>query len=81
MEILLFTATAIVLYVVSDGIVKAIEKRNGKLLKNRSIIFFAIIAVLSTVTFNLIQNYGPQLGLLPTPPIQEAVSPAPQIGQ
>jgi len=75
LEILLFTATAMVLYVVSDGIVKAIEKRKGALLPNRSIIFFAIIVVLSTITFNLMQTYGPELGLLPSPPAQE---PAPQ---
>ena len=66
MEIILFTTVAIVLYVVSDNIVKAIEKRRGELLPNRSVIFFAIIAVLATISFNLLQTYGPQLGLLPS---------------
>jgi len=66
LEIILFTTVAIVLYVVSDNIVKAIEKRRGELLPNRSVIFFAIIAVLATISFNLLQTYGPQLGLLPS---------------
>jgi hypothetical protein len=65
LEILLFTLVAIILYLVSDGIVKAIEKQKGELLENRSIIFFIIIFVLAVVTFNLLQTYGPGLGLLP----------------
>ena len=65
MEILLFTFVGVTLYVVSDAIVKAIEKKKGKLLPNRSLIFFGIILVLSTITFNLLQTFGPQLGLLP----------------
>ena len=72
MEILLFTLVAIILYLVSDGIVKAIEKRKGELLKNRSLIFFAIIFVLAITTFYLLQTYGPGLGLLPQPVVTES---------
>ena len=71
MEILLFTLVAIILYLVADSIVKAIEKRKGKLLENRSIIFFVIISVLALTTFNLLQEYGPGLGLLPDAPVEE----------
>ncbi len=70
MEIILFTLVAIVLYIVSDSIVKAIEQRNSALQKYRSIIFFVIIMVLAVTTFSLLQNYGPELGLLPTPPAE-----------
>lgn len=77
MEILLFTATAMALYVISDSILKAIEKKQGKLLPNRSVIFFIIIAVLSTITFELMQTFGPELGLLPDSATQEPASPTP----
>ena len=63
MEILLFTLVAILLYVISDGIIKAIEKKKGKLLENRSIYFFVIITVLAISTFSLIQRFGSDLGL------------------
>ncbi len=77
MEVILFTIVAAGLYVISDSIVKSIEKHKGELLKNRSIIFFAIIMVLSLITFNAIQIYGPELGLLPDPAQQqEATAPA-----
>ncbi|MCP3674128.1 MAG: TssN family type VI secretion system protein [Gammaproteobacteria bacterium] len=65
MEILLFTLVAIILYQVADGLLKAIEKRKGKLLENRSLIFFVIITVLALASFNLLQKFGPSLGLLP----------------
>ena len=65
MEVLLFTLVAIILYLVSDGLVKAIEKQKGELLENRSIIFFIIIFTLAVTTFYLLQTYGPGLGLLP----------------
>ncbi len=76
LEILLFTVVAAALYVISDSIVKAIEKRKGALLENRSIIFFSIITVLALVTFNLLQAYGHELGLFPEPIVQEVIQPA-----
>ena len=75
MEILLFTLVAIILYLVSDSIVKAIEKRKGAVLENRSIYFFIIITVLAVITFNLIQKFGPGLGLLPEPAVQQVQQP------
>ncbi len=71
MQIILFTLVAAALYVVSDSIVKAIEKHRGEVLQNRSIIFFIIIMTLALVTFNLIETYGPEIGLLPEPTVQQ----------
>ncbi|MCP4411007.1 MAG: hypothetical protein GY808_00300 [Gammaproteobacteria bacterium] len=71
MQIILFTLVAAALYVVSDSIVKAIEKHRGEVLPNRSIIFFIIIMTLALVTFNLIETYGPEVGLLPEPNVQQ----------
>ena len=76
MEIVLFTLVAIILYLVSDSILKAIEKRKGKVLENRSLIFFVIITVLALITFNILQVYGPELGLLPNQAVEEAASSA-----
>ncbi|RLA03946.1 MAG: hypothetical protein DRQ47_04220 [Gammaproteobacteria bacterium] len=72
MEIVLFTLVAVILYSVTDNIVKAIEKRKGGLLENRSMIFFAIITVLALITFNLLQTYGPELGLLPNATVPDS---------
>lgn len=79
MEILLFTFVGVTLYVISDAIVKAIEKKRGEVLPNRSMIFFGIIMTMSLVTFSLLETYGPELGLLPTAtPTQENTAPIPQ---
>ena len=56
MEMIYFTVAAVLLYLVSDRILNWIEIRRGERLENRSLIFFAIILVLSVVFFNLIQR-------------------------
>jgi len=82
LEMLLFTMVGVILYVTSDAIVKAIEKRKGEPLPNRSIIFFAIITVLALVVFNLLQNYGAELGLISTPqPTEQLSAPTPNSPQ
>lgn len=57
MEIIYFTAAAIVLYLASDWIVNLIEKKRGERLANRSILFFVIIFTLAVITFNVIQHF------------------------
>ncbi len=59
MEMLYYTLAAIVLYVVSDWILSQIEIRRGERFDNRSLIFFAIILVLSVALFKLIQYLQP----------------------
>ncbi len=56
MEILLFTLAGILLYFVSDWILLRIEDYVGRRLEYRTLIFFAIILVLSISLFNLIQS-------------------------
>lgn len=63
MEMLYYTVAAIFLYVVSDWILNQIENRRGERFENRSLVFFAIILVLSVALFNLIQQFQPA----PTP--------------
>jgi len=55
MEILLFTLVAIVIYLVSDWIIRMIEARRGKALKQRQVIFFAVFLVLALVTFRVLR--------------------------
>ena len=57
MEILYFTVTAVILYVVSDMLVNQIEKMRGERMKNRSLVFFAIIMILAVTSFNLIEHF------------------------
>ena len=56
MEIVVFTLNAIVIYGLSDWIVRTIERRRGEVLKNRQVVFFAIILVLALVSFELLQR-------------------------
>jgi len=57
MEIILFTVVAIVLYLVSDWIVQRIEVAAGRRLEHRTLLFFALIAVLAVASFSLIRAY------------------------
>ncbi len=56
---LYYTVAAISLYLVSDWILNRIEIRYGKRFENRTLVFFAIILVLSVSLFNLIQYLQP----------------------
>jgi len=53
-EILLFTLNAIVIYLLADWIIRALEKRKGQALKNRQIIFFAVFLALALISFNIL---------------------------
>ncbi len=55
-ELILFTLNAVVVYLVSDWLVRLIEKRRGAVLKQRQVVFFAIFLVLALGSFQLLQN-------------------------
>lgn len=55
MEILAFTLNAIVIYLLADWSVRAIERKRGETLKQRQAIFFVIILVLAVVSFRLLK--------------------------
>ena len=59
MQLVLFTVLAVVLYLVSDRILDALERRAGRRFDNRSLVFFAILLALALVTFSLVQRYAP----------------------
>jgi len=54
-EILLFTLVAIVIYLVSDWIIRMIEARRSEVLKNRQVVFFAIFLVLALISFRMLR--------------------------
>lgn len=55
MQILLFTALAVVLYLVSDRALNALEVRAGRRFEYRSLIFFVILLVLTLIAFAAVQ--------------------------
>ena len=68
MAYLYFTVAAIFLYFFSDWILNLIERRLGKRLKYRSVVFFVIIVVLATGSFEIIDRIvgePPQVTNLP----------------
>jgi hypothetical protein len=55
-DLILFTLNAIVIYLLSDWIVKLIEKRRGKVLKQRQVVFFGVFLVLALTSFQILKN-------------------------
>lgn len=55
MEAVYFTLVAIGLYFFSDWLLERIERLRGKRFEQRSIVFFAIIAILALFSFQVIQ--------------------------
>lgn len=56
MEILIFTLNAIVIYLLADWIIREIEKRRGKVLKQRQAIFFVVFLAMALITFEMLQT-------------------------
>jgi len=57
MEIVVFTANAIVIYLLADWIVRFAEKRRGEALKNRRIIFFIVFLPLILISFEILKYF------------------------
>lgn len=63
MEILLFTVVAGALYLITDQVLRAVERYRGEPLANRSLVFFMVILILALISFELINR------LLPAPSV------------
>ena len=57
MQILIFTLNAVLVYFFSDWLLRTIEQRLGRVLKQRQAIFFGIFLVLIMVSFELLNRY------------------------
>ena len=55
-ELILFSLNAIVIYLVSDWLVRVIEQRRGGVLKQRQVVFFVIFLVLAMTSFQILRN-------------------------
>lgn len=61
MDAVYFTVIGIVLYLVADRLVVLVERRAGRVLEHRTLLFFVLLLSLALVTFALIRQF------LPTP--------------
>ncbi len=59
MQILLFTMLAVVLYLIADRALNALEVRAGRRFEYRSLIFFAILLALAIAVFSAVQRFAP----------------------
>jgi hypothetical protein len=57
MEFVYYTVAGIVLYLVSDRILIAVERARGAAFEQRSLVFFVIILVLALTTFKAIEMW------------------------
>jgi hypothetical protein len=57
MELLWFTLVAALLYVLADRILDFIERRAGRRLEYRSVIFFALLLGMALASFAVIRRY------------------------
>jgi hypothetical protein len=57
MQILLFTALAILLYLLADRLLEAIERRAGRRLDQRSLVFLAILLPLALLAFAAVRKF------------------------
>ena len=55
-EMLLFTALAVVLYLVADRALDALERRAGRRFEYRSVYFFVLLLVLAVLVFSAVQR-------------------------
>jgi len=56
---LLFTALAVVLYLVADRLLDALERRAGRRFEYRSVVFFVILLLLALLSFAVVRRLGP----------------------
>jgi hypothetical protein len=55
-ELILFSLNAIVIYLLSDWLVRQIERKRGEVLKQRQIVFFVIFLTLALVSFHFLKT-------------------------
>lgn len=56
MELLIFTLNAIFIYLFSDWILRQVELRKGRPLKQRQMVFFLIFIALALASFELLKR-------------------------
>jgi hypothetical protein len=59
MQFVLFTILGIALYLVSDRVVQAMERRAGRVFEHRTLVFFAILLAFAVVAFAAVRKFAP----------------------
>jgi hypothetical protein len=59
MEAVYFTIIGIVLYLAADRLVVLIERRAGRVLEHRTLLFFVLLLSLALASFALIRQFLP----------------------
>lgn len=59
MESVYFTLAGILLYLLADRLVLLIERRIGRVLEHRTLLFFVLLLSLALVTFAVIRRFLP----------------------
>ena len=59
MQFVLFSILGIALYLVSDRVVQALERRAGRVFEHRTLVFFAILLALALVAFAAVRKLAP----------------------
>ncbi len=54
-----YTITGVVLYLLADWILRAVEARAGRIFEHRTLIFFALLLAMALVTFAVIRSLVP----------------------
>lgn len=55
-ELILFTLNVVVIYVLADWLLRALERRRGGLIPQRQIVFFVIFLVLALLSFGALRQ-------------------------
>jgi hypothetical protein len=55
-ELILFSLNAVVVYLVSDWLVRLIEQRQGRVLKQRQVVFFVIFLILVMTSSHILRT-------------------------
>jgi len=56
-DLVLFTLNAIVIYFLSDWILRQIERQRGGVLKQRQVVFFVIFLALALLSFSVLRAW------------------------
>ena len=55
-DLILFSLNGIIVYLLSDWILRVMERKRGAVIKQRQIVFFVIFLALALLSFSLLRN-------------------------
>ena len=55
-DLILFSLNGIIVYLLSDWILRLVERNRGAVIKQRQIVFFVIFLALAVLSFSLLRN-------------------------